>query len=337
MHKSSYLNMQRFVSRYLVDTLPLSIADIGSQCLDENTAYASYRSLFAAPCWRYTGVDIVAGNNVDITLKNVYHWKEIPSNSFDVVVSGQAFEHIEFFWVSMLEIARILKPGGLCCLIVPSAGMLHRYPLDCWRSYEDGLSALARYADLDVKEVFTQRTRFDFREYDAVWHDSVLICKKSSRRAWHAAKTALKRAVARWHVQSLPDSPPTGRCYVNTQLDVFLNENQQGDPRHYEQILGITDYTYAAYFDLRAMHGKEGIAYVRFSPAKCPALFVLDTAEAIYEDGSSAPLHYLKSNADDRIDNSFVFRQAEPEICFSLEEVCLERLDAIHIAGKIDL
>jgi ubiquinone/menaquinone biosynthesis C-methylase UbiE len=34
------------------------------------------------------------------------------SNSVDVVVSGQAFEHIPFVWVSITEIARVLRRGG---------------------------------------------------------------------------------------------------------------------------------------------------------------------------------------------------------------------------------
>ena len=100
----------------------------------------------------------------------LYLWKEIKDNFADVVISGQAFEHIEYFWLTMEEISRTLKPGGLICLIAPSAGPVHRCPVDCWRFYEDGFSALARYVGLSVLETFI----------DPVpgWKNCVLIAKK---------------------------------------------------------------------------------------------------------------------------------------------------------------
>ncbi len=54
------------------------------------------------------------------------------------------FEHTEFFWLTMREMKHALKPGGLCCIIAPSAGPEHQYPVDCWRVYPDGLRAAAR-------------------------------------------------------------------------------------------------------------------------------------------------------------------------------------------------
>jgi SAM-dependent methyltransferase len=53
-------------------------------------------------------------------------------HSVDVVVSGQTFEHIPFFWVSILELARILRPGGYLFITVPSRGHVHEVR-DCWR------------------------------------------------------------------------------------------------------------------------------------------------------------------------------------------------------------
>ena len=71
------------------------------------------------------------GDNVDIVLNDPYHWKEFKSNSIDVLISGQAFEHIQYIWISILEVVRVLKPGGLGCIIVPSSGVENRYPFDC--------------------------------------------------------------------------------------------------------------------------------------------------------------------------------------------------------------
>ncbi len=41
---------------------------------------------------------------------------------------------------------RVLRPDGLIFLIAPSAGPIHRYPVDCYRFYPDAFSALAKHA-----------------------------------------------------------------------------------------------------------------------------------------------------------------------------------------------
>ena len=172
MHKSSLNKMEKFVHKYLDVDKKLKILDIGIQDIN-----GSYKQFFKFENWSYTGADMVPGNNVDIILTNVYQWDNIPSGSYDVVISGQAFEHIEFFWVTMYEISRILKPDGICCIIAPSGGFEHRYPIDCWRFYPDGFNALARYAKLQPLEVYTQ-WEDDQDKDSSAWHDSVLIAKK---------------------------------------------------------------------------------------------------------------------------------------------------------------
>ena len=179
MHQSSFDKMTAFRRNYLEERRaePLAIFDLGSQDIN-----GSYRPLFALPPWKYVGVDLAAGNNVDVVLSDPYDWREISAESADVIVAGQAFEHTEFFWETMRQIARTLKSNGLCCIIVPSSGPEHRFPVDCWRMYPDGLRALARYAELEVMEATTQWE--DLPEYDNEsnkWHDSVLIARKPAK------------------------------------------------------------------------------------------------------------------------------------------------------------
>ncbi len=144
MHTSSLLRMQWFVQHYLAqDKAHKKILDVGSY--DVN---GSYKRFFEEERFSYTGLDMVAGPNVDIVPGRPYHWTELEDDSFDVVISGQAFEHIEFFWVTAAEIARVLKKGGLLCLILPRGFALHRYPVDCYRFDADGMIALARYCNL---------------------------------------------------------------------------------------------------------------------------------------------------------------------------------------------
>jgi SAM-dependent methyltransferase len=171
MHASSYRKMERFVEAYLEASadIPLEILDFGSQQV--NPVSLTYRTLLDRPPWHYRGLDIADGHNVDVCVTDAYDWPEIASDSIDVVVSGQAFEHVEYFWASAFEIARVLRPGGLLMLIAPSGGYEHRFPLDCWRYYTDGMRALATHLRFEVVDAYTDWG-------NEVWEDSVLVARK---------------------------------------------------------------------------------------------------------------------------------------------------------------
>ena len=166
MHVSSYQHMQRLVSTHLDRERAIEAIDIGAY--DVN---GSYRTLFDSPQWRYTGVDLEQGPGVDVVLSSPYRFP-FASRSVDVIVSGQAFEHVEYFWMSWLEMIRVLKPGGLIFLIAPSRGPEHRYPQDCWRFYPDGYRALAKFGRCELVEVTT-----DWEPHEdpgsAPWGDTV--------------------------------------------------------------------------------------------------------------------------------------------------------------------
>jgi len=192
MHQSSLENMKTFCDRYLSGRKgdPLLILDLGS--CDINGSYKPY---FNEPAWIYRGLDLQQGPNVDIVLGNPYRWKEIRTSSVDVFISGQTFEHIEYFWITMIEISRILKTGGLCCIIAPSGGYKHRYPVDCWRFYTDGFAALARFAYLEALEIYTQDDQEkEYADESHQWKDTVMICRKP-RWTWHTRKRAV---LAHW-------------------------------------------------------------------------------------------------------------------------------------------
>lgn len=177
MHHSSYIKIQAFSSilHKQRSAEPLVIVDYGSQ--DFN---GSYRPLFAdVPIWRYIGLDMEAGKNVDVVLKDPYDWQEFSDSSVDVFVSGQAFEHTEYLWLSLMEIERVLKPGGLCCLITPSSGPEHRFPTDCWRIYPDGMRALAKFAGLTILDTFTEWKPLEpYSDDSHLWQDTLLMAQK---------------------------------------------------------------------------------------------------------------------------------------------------------------
>jgi SAM-dependent methyltransferase len=170
MHAVSYWGMMDFVDEYVKPHD--KVLDVGS-CSVQGDKCPSYRELNNE--WEYIGCDVEAGNNVNVVLSDPYNWVEFEDNYFDCVISGQAFEHIEYPWLTIKEIARVLKPKGYTCIIAPNRCPLHFYPVDTFRYNPDGFDALAKWAGL--KKVST--TVADWQWNDNLWcQDTRLIARK---------------------------------------------------------------------------------------------------------------------------------------------------------------
>ncbi|SMC48305.1 methyltransferase domain-containing protein [Papillibacter cinnamivorans] len=210
MHESSRENMRVFIEKYVRGGTRL--LDVGSREVDGQSG-SSYRGLLAGMDVEYTGCDMDPGQNVDVVLRRPYAWSELPAGSFDYVVSGQMLEHAEFPWLTLLEIHRVLRPGGICCVIAPSAGFMHNYPLDCYRYYPDGMVALAHTAHLQVLEAYTNWSYEGYPWLDPVWKDTVLIARKEKKllRNWAAG---VKRAA--YHAVSPRSLGPVSRTSLNS-------------------------------------------------------------------------------------------------------------------------
>jgi SAM-dependent methyltransferase len=169
--------MKWFVDTYVPvnHNVKLKVLDIGSYNVN-----GSYKELFDDSKFEYTGLDIEKGPNVDIVVKNPYIWDEVKTDSYDIVISGQTFEHAEFFWVTMSEITRVLKKDGLMCIIAPNVLQEHRYPVDCYRFFTDGMIALCRYVSIEPLHAHTNCAPADG---DSVWYshaqtDTMLVARK---------------------------------------------------------------------------------------------------------------------------------------------------------------
>lgn len=153
MHKSSMQAMKEFIDNCLNEDDNLMILDVGSRKCDEGSQ--TYKDLMKSKKWKYFGLDLSLGLNVDIAVPNPYVYPFV-NNHFDVVISGQAFEHSERPWELIQEIYRILKPGGLVCVIAPGGGKKH-WKIDCWRILEDGMKALFDYAGFETTEIIRSK------------------------------------------------------------------------------------------------------------------------------------------------------------------------------------
>jgi predicted O-methyltransferase YrrM len=140
-------NMRRCVEWYWPKR-PVTVLDIGSANVN-----GSYAELFPDTT-HYIGIDLEPGPGVDLVIDNPYSLP-FADQSFDVIVSGQMLEHSGQFWRVFTEIERLLAPDGLLFMIAPSAGPVHRYPVDCYRFYPDSYAALADWSGLRLVHSWT--------------------------------------------------------------------------------------------------------------------------------------------------------------------------------------
>jgi len=169
VHRTAVANAKLFFDTYLRDAGRATVVEIGSQNVN-----GSIKGQF--PGVSYIGVDFAAGKDVDVVLQDPY---SLPFHDdyADAVVTSSCFEHSEFFWLTFLECARVLKPGGLIYLNVPSNGPVHGYPVDCWRFYPDAGRALGRWAQRNGHDVIELESYTSDQE-EGRWNDFVAVFLK---------------------------------------------------------------------------------------------------------------------------------------------------------------
>ena len=90
----------------------------------------------------YIGTDAEPGVDVDVVSDVHSLSSTFGENQFDVIISCSVYEHIRYPWIATVEIARVLRLGGLVFIHTHNAYPLHGYPHDYWRYTTDSLEAL---------------------------------------------------------------------------------------------------------------------------------------------------------------------------------------------------
>lgn len=164
--------------KVVVDKYGLSdktVVDVGSYDIN-----GTYKSLFTG---EYVGVDILAGPNVDVLMDSP-EWEQI--KDVDAVISGQTLGHVADIPGLMAKIMRVLKPGGILCVIVPSRGPRHDYPI--W---------VGNFEPEQLEKIFTD-AGFELlstdRDFTLPWYLVTCVGKKPEPQA---VKTSVKVPVKR--------------------------------------------------------------------------------------------------------------------------------------------
>lgn len=180
MHTSAMVRMNWFIQNYVPPTAlnkKIRVLDVGAYNVN-----GCYRDLFAQyPNVEYVGLDIEAGPNVDVVVNSPYNWDNVEDEAFDFVISGNAFEHIEFPWLTIKLINQKLKYGGFAAILAPNGGGEHRYPVDCYRYFADGLKALAKWGGFKVINATVAGVPDPSapKEWDSTFNDAFIVLIKS--------------------------------------------------------------------------------------------------------------------------------------------------------------
>jgi SAM-dependent methyltransferase len=91
---------------------------------------------------RYIGCDIHPGEGVDLVADIHDLSKAVAPGSVDAVFSVSVFEHLVYPWRAVLEINKVLKPGGYVFIATHPSWPAHELPWDFWRFPVAGLAHL---------------------------------------------------------------------------------------------------------------------------------------------------------------------------------------------------
>jgi len=146
MHNNSMRLMEYFRDKYLVDMKGCSVLDVGAMLQVGAGAQRTYRELFEED-YLYAGMDLESGPNVDIV-----GYTSLLPHSFDVIISGQTMEHVCRPWQWLQNLSYYFKE--YICIIAPNTWEEHRFPIDTYRYFPDGMRDLFDYAGIKEVEIF---------------------------------------------------------------------------------------------------------------------------------------------------------------------------------------
>jgi len=218
VHASSMENMQRCIDWYLPPGAR-TVVDVGAA--DVN---GSYRSLFSGDI-SYVGLDLEPGPGVDVVQADPYVLP-FEEDFADVLITGQMLEHCAHFWRIFSEFARVLRPGGVVFAIAPSAGPVHRYPVDCWRFYPDSFPSLAEWTGLRLVHSWTDER--------GPWRDLVGVFQKGDTLEQRTEPPAAKPHVSFEELPGVGAGAP--RQGQRPYLDVLRDIHSIVSPRTYLEI-----------------------------------------------------------------------------------------------------
>lgn len=144
MHRNSQLIFDKYAKPFFKSGV--CVLEIGP---DQNPS--TFQELIGGNVARWDTLDLDSVYAAKPTYRATKEYSyPVPSDQYDIVLSGQVIEHVRKIWRWFPELARMCKPGGFVITIGPVSWQYHEAPVDCWRIYPEGMRALADDAGLET-------------------------------------------------------------------------------------------------------------------------------------------------------------------------------------------
>ena len=157
MHDNSKILFERYAKKYFEKNM--DVLEIGPDCFP-----SSYQHIVSRAGCKWNTIDAFERKGLTYLAKGEYDFG-LPSNSFDIVLSGQVIEHVRRTWDWMAECGRVCKPGGYVITINPVSWGYHEAPIDCWRIYPEGMRSLYEQAGLIDINSFCETNKINRASY----------------------------------------------------------------------------------------------------------------------------------------------------------------------------
>lgn len=135
----SIYNLESFIIRSeILKAIYTVIPSFRGDVLDSGCGAMPYKKIILEnnKIKNYVGLDIESGLNYD-NIRPDFFWNGIAmpfeNETFDVVLSTEVLEHVLNPDIYLLEVKRVLKPGGVFFFTVPFLMPLHEIPYDYYR------------------------------------------------------------------------------------------------------------------------------------------------------------------------------------------------------------
>ncbi len=202
----------------LLDNIAELAQQIQGDVLDFGCGKKPYKQLFNQVN-SYTGVDkkITGHDHAESEVDVWYDGEILPfaNASFDAVLSFEVFEHIFNIEDVLLELHRIIKPGGKLLVSTPFFWGEHEKPYDFFRYTSFGMISLLRSHGFMVSNINKTTTNFDTLYQLAIVYaiSHILPSNRLARRVLYLPLISLMHLI--YFITRMFVTKRKGDCYLN--------------------------------------------------------------------------------------------------------------------------
>ena len=150
--------------------------------LDFGAGSEPYKSLFKN-LKNYTSLEVSNDNKENLKSDIYYNGRNLPfdDNTFDSVLCTEVFEHVENLDQVILELYRILKPGGKMLVTMPFICLEHEMPYDFRRFSQIGLENFMKKNKFKI--LLSKKLLHDFHVFFQTlnFYVYIILLKKKTR------------------------------------------------------------------------------------------------------------------------------------------------------------